>query len=82
MCICIQIQQFHTNGSNFKLLKFSEGVSQKQKTTNVEQRDLEKCSREMAEGTDPTLKHTKLAGDLTEKKVTLTQQSILKNYFQ
>lgn len=57
----------------------SEGSSQKQMTNKVEQTVLEKCSREMAEGTVPILKHTKLAGVLTEKKIILTQQSILKN---
>lgn len=50
------------NGSNFQLLMFSEVSSQKQMTTKVEQTDLEKHSREMAEGTDPILKHTKLTG--------------------
>lgn len=36
----------------------------------------------MAKGTDPILKHTKLGGVLTEKKIILTQQFILKNQFQ
>lgn len=79
MCVCIQIQHFHTNYSNFQLLMISEDSSQKQMTYKVEQTDLEKCSREMAEGTDSILKHTKLAGFLREKKIILTQQSILKN---
>lgn len=62
MCVCIQIQHFHTNYSNLQLLMISEDSSQKQMTYKVKQTDLEKCSREMAEGTDSILKHTKLAG--------------------
>lgn len=50
-------------------------------TNKVEQTDLEKCCKEMAEWTDLILKHTKLAGVLAEKKIILTQQSILKKWF-
>lgn len=75
MCVCMQIQHFHTNYSNFQLLMISEDSSQKQMTYKVEQTDLEKCSREMAEGMDSILKHTKLAGVLRENYIDTTIHS-------